>query len=275
MEEQYLKPLYAAIIKLLRPLVQILLRNGVSYGTFADLSKWVFVDVATKEFTLANRKQSTSRVSVITGLSRREVTRVRKLPQPDITDSTEKHNRAARVIAAWRREPEFLDVNNKPLPLPMEGEGATFSGLVKRFSGNVPPRAVLDELVNVGTVSELTADNTVSLLTRAYIPKNHDAHKINILGTDVRHLLATINHNLQPGQAGPIFQRKVSYDNLPDGVQEKFHNLFSKKAQKLLESADKWLAEHDRDVTPSVKGPGRNQAGVGIFFFQKPYSEED
>ncbi|MDX1776597.1 MAG: DUF6502 family protein, partial [Desulfobulbales bacterium] len=152
MEEQYLKPLYAAIIKLLRPLVQILLRNGVSYGTFADLAKWVFVDVATKEFALKKRKQSTSRVSVITGLSRREVTRVRKLPQPDITDSTEKHNRAARVIAAWRREPEFLDVNNKPLPLPMEGEGATFSGLVKRFSGNVPPRAVLDELVNVGTV---------------------------------------------------------------------------------------------------------------------------
>jgi hypothetical protein len=275
MEKKHLKPLYTAIIKLLRPLAKILLRNGVSYGTFADLAKWVFVDVATKEFVIKNRKQSTSRISVITGLSRREVMRVRKLPKPDITDSIEKHNRAARVIAAWRRESEFLDTDGKPAPLPLDGDGTTFSELVKRFSGNMPPRAVLDELINVEAVSESFEDNTVTLLTRAYIPKNYDSHKINILGTDVKHLLSTINHNLQPGLMKPIFQRKVSYDNLPDEILEKFHNQFNKKAQDLLESADKWLAKHDRDVTPSVKGVGRNQAGFGIFFFQKPYSDED
>ncbi len=156
----------------------------------------------------------------------------------------------------------------------MEGDGATFSDLVKRFSGNVPSRAVLDELMHVGSV-DLSTDDTVRLLIRAYIPKGYDSHKINILGTDVKHLLSTINHNLQPNITDPLFQRKVSYDNLPDEVLEKFHNQFNKKAQNLLESADKWLAQYDRDVTPSVKGTGRNQAGFGIFFFQKPYSEED
>ena len=274
MEEKHLKPLYAAVLKLLRPLARILLRNGISYGTFADLAKWIFVDVATKEFAIKDRKQSTSRVSVITGLSRREVMRVRKLPRPDISESIEKHNRAARVIAAWRREPEFLDAEGKPAPLPMEGDGATFSDLVKRFSGNVPSRAVLDELMHVGSV-DLSTDDTVRLLTRAYIPKGYDSHKINILGTDVKHLLSTINHNLQSNITDPLFQRKVSYDNLPDEVLEKFHNQFNKKAQNLLESADKWLAQYDRDVTPSIEGTGRNQAGFGIFFFQKPYSEED
>ena len=274
MEEKHLKPLYAAVLKLLRPLARILLRNGISYGTFADLAKWIFVDVATKEFAIKDRKQSTSRVSVITGLSRREVMRVRKLPRPDISESIEKHNRAARVIAAWRREPEFLDAEGKPAPLPMEGDGATFSDLVKRFSGNVPSRAVLDELMHVGSV-DLSTDDTVRLLTRAYIPKGYDSHKINILSTDVKHLLSTINHNLQPNITDPLFQRKVSYDNLPDEVLEKFHNQFNKKAQNLLESADKWLAQYDRDVTPSIEGTGRNQAGFGIFFFQKPYPEED
>jgi len=274
MDEKHLKPLYAAVLRLLRPLARILMRNGISYGTFADLSKWIFVDVAAKEFALKDRKQSTSRVSVITGLSRREVMRVRKLPRPDITESIEKHNRASRVIAAWRREPAFLDTDGKPAVLQMEGEGATFSELVKRFSGNVPPRAVLDELIHVGAV-ELSAGGKVSLLTRAYIPKDYDSHKINILGTDVQHLLATINHNLQPDQTNPLFQRKVSYDHLPDEVLAKFHGKFSQKAQSLLESADKWLARHDRDVRPSVKGKGRNLAGFGIFFFQKPYSEED
>jgi hypothetical protein len=274
MEEKHLKPLYAAVLRLLRPLARILLRNGISYCTFADLAKWTFVDVATKEFAIKDRKQSTSRVSVITGLSRREVMRVRKLPRPDISESIEKHNRAARVIAAWRREPEFLNIEGKPASLPMEGNGATFNDLVKRFSGNVPSRAVLDELIHVGAV-DLSTDDNVTLLTRAYIPKDYDSHKINILGTDVKHLLSTINHNLQPHITDPLFQRKVSYDNLPDEVLEKFHKQFNKKAQNLLESADKWLAQYDRDVTPSIEGTGRNQAGFGIFFFQKPSSEED
>ncbi len=274
MTEKHLKPLYASILRLLRPLARILLRNGISYNTFADLAKWVFVDVAAKEFEINNRKQSTSRVSVITGLSRREVMRVRKLPRPDISDCLEKHNRAARVIAGWRRESDYLDAAGKPAILPMDGQEKSFSDLVKRFSGNVPARAVLDELINVGSV-ELLPGGKVKLLTRAYIPKNYDAHKINILGTDVQHLLSTIDHNLLPDLTNPLFQRKVSYDNLPDEVLEDFHRQYAKEAQCLLERADKWLARHDRDVTPSVGGTGRNLTGFGIFFFQQPYSEPE
>ena len=268
MDPQNLKPLYAAILRLLRPLARILLRNGVSFSTFSDLAKWVYIDVAAKEFGIEGRKQSTSRVSVITGLSRREVMRVRKLPRPDITAGTERHNRAARVIAAWRRESDFLDAECKPVALPMEGQGATFSELVKRFSGNMPPRAVLDELINVGAV-ELMEDGRVCLLTRAYIPKNLDAHKLNILGSDVQYLISTIDHNLNPAPATQLFQRKVAYDNLPDDVLPQFHRLFARKAQSLLESADRWLAQRDRDINSNVKGVGHNKAGFGIFFFEE------
>ena len=274
MNEKQLKPLYAAILRLLRPLARILLKNGVSFSTFSDLAKWVYVDVAAKEFGIEGRKQSTSRVSVITGLSRREVMRVRKLQRPDVTAGTERHNRAARVIAAWRRESDFLGADGKPAPLQMEGCGETFSELIKRFSGNVPPRAVLDELINVGAV-ERRGDGSVCLLARAYIPKSLDAHKLNILGTDVQHLISTIDHNLDPGPAAPIFQRKVAYDNLPDDVLPKFRKLFARRAQSLLESADRWLAMRDRDINPAVEGSGRNRAGFGIFFFEESNLEEE
>ena len=274
MNDKHQKPLVAAVLKLLRPLARILLRNGVSFSTFSDLAKWTYIDVAAQEFGIEGRKQSTSRVSVITGLSRREVMRVRKLPRPDVTASTERHNRAARVIAAWRRESDFLDAAGKPALLPMEGRGATFSELVKRFSGNVPSRAILDELIRVGAV-ERRDDGKIGLLTRAYIPKGLDAHKLNILGTDVHHLVATIDHNLKPETTEPRFQRKVSYDNLPDDVLPKFHKLFAKRAQALLESADQWLAQRDRDITPTVKGSGSNRAGFGIFFFEESNSEEE
>jgi hypothetical protein len=274
MNQKHLKHLSAAVLRLLRPLVRILLRNGVSYSTFADFAKWVFVDVASKEFGIKGRKQTTSRVSVITGLSRKEVLRVRRLPKPDDRETAEKYNRAARVIAAWRRNRKFLDAEGQPAPLPMTGSDVSFSELVKRFSGDVPVKATLDELIRVGAVKQLE-DGRICLLTRTYVPAHSDADKLHILGTDVALLVSTIDHNLNPDQIGPFYQRKVAYDNLPDEVLPEFRKHSAKKAQLYLENLDRWLSKHDRDDTPQVKGSGRNQAGIGIYYFEEPYSIEE
>ncbi len=271
MNDKHLKPLFAAILRLLRPLVRILLRNGVSFNTFADFAKWVYVDVASKEFGIKGRKQTTSRVSVITGLSRKEVMRVRQLSRPDDRESSEKYNRAARVIAAWRRDKKFLNTKGRPASLPLTGAGASFSELVKRFSGDIPVRATLDELIRVGAVKRLE-DGRIRLLTRTYVAESSDADKLHIMGTDVAHLISTIDHNLKSDSRGPFFQRKVAYDNLPDDALPLFRQYSAKRAQKLLENLDHWLAQHDRDVTPAVEGTGRNNAGIGIYYFEEPYS---
>lgn len=272
-DKKPLKPISAAVLRLLRPLVRILLRNGVSYRTFSDLAKWVYVDVAFKEFGIKGRKQSTSRVSVITGLSRKEIMQIQKLPKSDDRASTERYNRAARVITAWRREGDFLDAEGESAPLPMLGSGATFSELVKRSSGDVPMRAILDELIRIGAVEQLD-DGRVRLLVQAYVPESSDADKLHILGTDVGYLISTIARNLEPDSTGPIFQRKVAYDNLPDAVLPEFRKLSAKEAQSLLEKLDRWLAQRDRDVTPTVNGSGRNLAGLGIYYFEEPHWDE-
>lgn len=255
-------------------MVRILLRNGVSYHTFSDLAKWVYVDVARKEFGLRGRKHSISRVSVITGLSRKEVTRVQQIPTPEDRTSEERYNRASRVITAWRRERDFLDAKSEPSPLPMLGPGATFSELVKRYSGDVPVRAILDELIRIGAVNRLE-DGRICLLAQAYIPENSDADKLYIFGTDVGHLISTIGHNLKHDPIGPLFQRKVEYDNLPDEVLPEFRRLSTKTGQILLEKLDHWLAQRDRDVNPTVEGTGRNRAGVGVYYFEEPHSKEE
>jgi hypothetical protein len=252
----------------------MLLRQGVSYGTFADLAKWVYVDVAMQEFGIDRRKQSTSRVSILTGLSRKEVTRVRGLPQPDDQASTERYNRAARVIAAWRREADFIDAEGEPAVLSMSGRGATFTELVRRFSGDVPARAIRDELVHSGAVEQLK-DGRIRLKDRAYIPKTSETDKVHILGTDVSRLISTIDHNLQPDVPKPFFQRKVAYDNLPNEVLPQFRKLTGRKAQAFLEKIDRWLAGHDRDINPNVAGTGRNKAGIGIYYFEEHSLEED
>ncbi len=275
MNTNHLKSLSSAVLRLLRPLVRILLRKGVSYGTFADWAKWVYVDIAMKEFTIKDKKQSTSRISVLTGLSRKEVKRLQEIARPEDGGRDEKYNRAARVIAAWRRERDFLNADGEPSVLSITGPWATFSEIVRRYSGDVPVRAILDELLRIGAVEQLD-NGKISLLAKAYIPEINEADKLHILGTDVAHLITTIDHNLKSESTKKSrLQRKVAYDNLPDEILPAFRKLSTKRAQNLLENLDKWLAEHDCDVNPSVQGSGRNIAGLGIYYFEEPYSSED
>ncbi len=265
--------LAAAILRLLRPLVRICLRNGLPYGAFADLAKRVYVEVAAAEFSLPGRKQSVSRISVITGLSRKEVSRVRGLDAPDDAVAVERYNRAARVISGWVRDPAFIEPAGGPARLPFEGGGSSFSTLVKRFSGDVPPRAILDELVRVGA-AELLDDATVRLLARAYLPATGEVEKLAILGADCADLITTIDHNLQAPPEGALLQRKVVYDNLPAEVLADFRRLTARRSQALLEELDAWLAERDRDTAPGVEGEGRCRSGLGIYYFEDDLSKD-
>ncbi|MDD5435416.1 MAG: DUF6502 family protein [Nitrospira sp.] len=265
--------LLSSVLNILRPLMKILLRNGIPYGTFADLAKHVYVNVAMEECGLPNRKQSVSRVSVITGLTRKEVSRVKDMPAIDTSNTAERYNRAARVISGWVRDRRFTDNNGRPSDLHTEGEGATFSELVKLYSGDVPVRAVLDELLRVGIVERLD-NGRVRLLNHAYIPHKESEDKLGILGIDVKDLISTIDHNLTTEPLHSFFQRKVSYDNLPEEVLPELHILSAKKGQALLEDIDRWLSQYDRDVNPAVNGTGRRRAGIGIYYFEENLTGE-
>jgi hypothetical protein len=253
---------------ILRPLVRILLRNGIPYAAFADLARRVYVEVAEKEFALPEKKQTVSRISTITGLTRKEVARIQSAEVADPAAPAERFNRPARVIGGWVREKRYRDKRGRPADLPMDGESGSFSALVREFSGDIPPRAIADELARVGAI-EILPDGRVRLLTRAYIPRGDQAEKIAILGADVADLIRTIDHNLTcaPGEA--YFQRRVSYDNIPRELLPELTSALSRKAQSCLESLDRVLAAADRDRSPRVKGSGRVRLGVGIYYFEE------
>lgn len=272
MKTQVTQALSAAITTLLRPLVKVLLRNGIPFGAFADLAKRVYVEVATKEFAIPGRKQSKSRVSILTGLSRKEVLRVKRLPPPDDLGAAERYNRAARVLGGWIRDRRYKDKYGDPAVLPLEGEGHTFGELVKSYSGDAPARAVLDELIRVGAVERLET-GFVRPVERAYIPKGGEVDKIGILGTDVSDLIATIDHNIRRADL-PLFQRKVSYDNLPSEALPELRMQAAGRGQMLLEAMDRLMSQHDRDVHPEAGGSGRKRAGVGIYYFESDMEGE-
>jgi hypothetical protein len=267
-QPKHLQALSAATLHLLRPLARILLRNHVSHRTFAELAKQVYVEVANAEFGITGKKQSISRIAILTGLTRKEVQRL--LAQSPGTESVveEEYHRASRVITGWVRDPDFGDGKSHPHPLRMEGKRASFSELVKRYSGDIPVRAMLDELLRVGAVKQLK-DGRICLLSRGYIPQKAPVEKLQVLGSDTADLIATIDHNVYQKPTKPRFQRKVMYDNVPTEAAKEFQVLAAAHGQELLEAIDRWLSHRDRDVNPAAKGTGRVRVGLGIYHFEE------
>lgn len=272
--------LASALQRVLRPLFRVVLRNHMSFKAFTDIAKRAYVEVAASEFRIPGKKQSVSRVALLSGLTRKEVQRLLDAEDPSegASEAGERYNRAARVVAGWVRDGDFSDAGGNPKVLSLQSAnsngGSSFAELARRFSGDIPFRAVLDELTRVGVVEKLE-DGSIRLKARAYIPESGDADKLNILGTDVADLVTTIDHNLQHDGTEPFFQRKVMYDNVPLEALQEFRRLGSSQAQALLEKLDKWLSQHDRDANPKTAGTGQMRTGFGIYYFEENMKSEE
>jgi hypothetical protein len=258
--------LRTAIAHLLRPLFRVLLRHQMSFHAFEALAKRVYDDVAIRDFGIPNKKPSISRASILSGLTRKEVQRLVNEPLDPEAVEAERYNRAARVLTAWTRDPDFLDAAGEPRALEPQDGDAGFAALVKRHSGDVPVRAVLDELLRVGAVRRRD-DGRLALVARAYVPQRSPIDKIAILGADVADLIDTIDHNIEHGDNDPRFQRKVMYRQVPVAALAEFRKLSAAQAQTLLERLDRWLSEHSDSDTSSRLPKAR--VGMGIYYFEE------
>lgn len=264
---------FAAIRSLLRPLVRILLHNGVPYGAFLDLLKPVYIEMAAEDIAKNDKKVTHSRISTITGIPRKEVARVKELGEFEDIWAFERYNRAARVVTGWVRDERFLDRQGQPISLAYSSDSPCFIDLVTAFSGDVPARTILEELMEAGVVRK-TVNDHIQLIKRVYIPSSVEAEKLGILGRDVAGLIATIGHNIYQETESPFFQRKVFYDNIPEEYIPQIKTFVEQNAQMLLEKMDHHMSSHDRDVNPKVNGTGRKAAGIGIYYFEEDVTEE-
>jgi len=258
----------AAVMRLLRPLVRLLLRHAVPYAAFEEMAKRVYVASAMEDFPLPDKKPSISRASILTGLTRKDVQRIVAEPDHAAPEQGDRYNRAARVMTAWIRDPDFVDPQTG-MPRPLESEGQrSFSDLVRRYSGDMPTRAMLDELLRVGAVRQLD-DGRCEPVARAYVPRDGMLAKLDILGTDVADLIDTIDHNLLDGDDDPRFQRKVMYQSIDVTALPAFRRSSAAQAQALLERLDHWLADRDTDPSPGEEEPQKARVGLGIYYFEE------
>lgn len=258
-----------SVLQLLRPLVRILLRNGVAYGTLAGWIRQVYVDVAFEDFAPVGKKQTISRISALTGLTRKEVKRLLERDETEAGPGQARYSRAIRVISGWANDRRFQDQEGKPEVLPIDGGSNSFALLVKEYSGDIPTKAMLSMLEEAGSVK--TVQDKVRLVRRVYVPGSDAVEKIRILGNDVYELVSTIDHNLRSVPEELRFQRKVAYDNIDPAAVEKLKKLSVTKAQALLEYLDKQFSSNELDAGRTERG---KYISVGIYYHEQDSSGE-
>lgn len=261
---------------LMGPLVRILLRQGISYGEFTDVLKAVYVEVALKDFKVTGRKATRTRVAVMTGLTRKEVKRVIDEAQKGGFELKSNFNRLMRVLVGWHTDADFIGPYGMPLELQYEttnpGE-PTFSVLVKRFSGDMSPRSILDELIRVGAVRE-TDTGWYRVLRRDYIPEAQGVHNFERTGTVVRNFVNTVDFNMTKSAPGlGRFERHVVAD---DGIRRedlpKFDAYIRERCQALLEEIDNWLAAMPKPS--SEQGDDVIYTGIGVYHYMSLEADE-
>lgn len=269
MSDDLKRTLHAAVLRLLRPLVRLLLHHSVPYETFADLARWVYVDVADKEFTLEGKKQTASRISVITGLNRKEVARLQDMTVEDNTGAIASFNRAEKVVTAWLHEYPKADSPTRAASLPLDGEHS-FATLVRRYSGDMPVRAVLDELMRVGVVRKMDS-GAVELIARGTVVPDAKNRQVllTLFGEDSADFISTTSHNVLASPENKLFQRKAWSDNLPIEALGAVKMHVEQQGQSMVDDFVRQFSNFDRDITPNSAGTGRARAVFGVYYYEE------
>jgi predicted XRE-type DNA-binding protein len=275
MELELKQGLLAAYRRLLRPLIRILLRNGVAFGEFAEVAKEVYVDVAAKDFKVPHRKMSQARIAILTGLTRKEVSRFYGDKKTQGKEEQKNNvNRVTRVLTGWHTDTEFSGPYGLPLELEFEGRnGSDFCSLVQHYSGDMAARAMLDELLRIGAVKE-TESGWYKVLTRTYLPDTDAPASLDLLGTEVQRFISTIDHNIREQDSDKRnFERHVHAD---EGIKAqdlpRLRAFIKSRAQLLLEEVDNWLSQLDK---PDLKKDEIVHTGLGIFHYIEEDEEEN
>jgi hypothetical protein len=178
-----------------------------------------------------------------------------------------KKNRASRVISAWISDPKYCDEDDNANVLSIQGKGGTFEQLVNQYSGDMPFRAMMKELLRTGSI-ETRGDDKVVLVRAAYIPSDDENGMYNLLGEDVSLLISTIKHNITDKNNKPRYQRKVSYDKIAVEDLDEFRTMVATENQILLVKLNEWLAQHDLNNQTITDSKNSMKVGVGAYYFE-------
>jgi hypothetical protein len=225
--------LLTAIRALMLPLARLLVARGVPYAEAEESLKTAMVQAAREAHRDGLPHRLVSRIATITGINRREVTRLTRM---DSTPSQPQRSVAAQTFHRWRSNPAYLDASGEPLALPRQGDAPSFESLARGVTQDVHPRSLLDELLRLGMARLDPDTDTVTLILDAFVPSNDRGRMLELLAHNVGdHLSAAVTNVIGPT---PRHLERAIY---ADGL-----------SPEAIAAAEAWVAEAWRNIAVSL-----------------------
>lgn len=254
------------VVRVLRPLARILLRHGMSCLEFEEISRWVFVDVSLREseFALQNRNRPfKSRAAILTGLSRKEVMRLADLPPPEERSAIPSRNRAVRVLAGWMTHDDYVDDDGTPRELPINKGARSFANLVRLYSGDVPHRAILDELVHSRLVEKLPNDRLRLTVDNSDHERIDD--ELRQAGTSLGALIATLERNQHRSDEDLLPQYHLAPVHVPEEMLSQMREYVRRETGTFTGRVEDYLHRH---ASTSATASDLRRVGIGVYYFE-------
>jgi hypothetical protein len=250
---------------LLLPVVRFLLKHGVTWDEFGELSKGAYVRVAREDYGIEGRPTNNSRVAMLTGLSRREVARVRdELLDGNKQTAELQGNRISRVLTGWYEDGEFTDDNGKPVDLPPTGAQRSLAALLKKYAGDLPHGAIRKEMQQRDLIEELN-DGNLRVLRRDFVYSELDADIVRQMAVALHDHAATLQHNLDADRGSARrFEAIANNDRVTSRAVSAFQNLVESRGLEFLEHVDSWLTRHELESEGDASAE-TVRLGVGVY----------
>lgn len=254
-----------AVLRLMQPLARMMLRFGINCREFDQLARRAFVAVASEEYGIRGRPANTSRIAALTGISRKEVRRLRQEPPHDFEMPLSKRNHAAEILHNWHTDPQFLGDDGQPLALPYRGAEPSFTSLVRQVGRDLSAAVARRELLNAAAI-EQAPDGSLRALKRDFVPAEPDARLIEGLQFGLRGLLDTVLFNASLGRRGPAkFQREVHCGAVPASKAAEIRGRINDVLARTTERLDSYLSA--QELADGEPGEVK-RVSVGFYYFE-------
>ena len=263
----------SALERVLDPLLELLFDAGVTVQEFNRIARNRAVRVATQRVIKESGRESKSRVAIMTGLPRSEVTRISGLSDSVPKSKPDQHP-ARRVLAAWHDDPRFLASNGDPAVLPIFGKRRSFERLVERYGASIPVRAMLDELMQLDAVERLE-DQKVRAKSRVPIMTGLTNRSITAVGERGRDLLETLTHNVRRS-AQPYFEATAVTDDGDLDMVNFLRREIAEQGTNFINSATSLLNRSQiKRSSKTAKSSRTVRVGVTVYYFQEESPDAD
>ncbi len=257
----------AAALRAMEPLVELLLREGVTYTRFANALKATFLEAAPSVLEKSATRVNDSSVSTLTGIHRKDVREWRSVGQP--LPQAKAFSAVMEVFTKWANDPAYCDEQGRPLALSRTGGPGTFEALATSVSNDVHPHTLLRELIRLGVAQRVEAATTdesdkVSLCVDAFVPSDGAAEMLQLFSDNVGDHIAAVANNLD-GTSTPMLEQSVYADGLSADSIVAMHaiarRIWATAFHELVRDAN-GLCEQDRG-----NADANQRLRVGMYFY--------